>query len=1203
MTITPTSHDDIADLKFDNVAIDAKAPVYSDDNVTFTGSYSTAENTDSLLFNKHNNNKAFEAAFRVKDIKGNGFAFRDWAAVDSESALQNNTLVLKAGKKEQVHNITISDEINGGTVSADETIAAAGDTVTLTVTPDTGRNVKSIFVNNGAVDVTDNGNGTYSFEMPDGDVTVGAEFEKQKFTVTWKNGDAVLETDENVEYGTTPEYNGETPTKDADVQYTYTFSDWSPAVDAVTGNVTYTAQFSKTVNKYTVTWKNGDTILETDEDVEYGAIPEYNGETPTKAMDDKYTYKFSDWSPAISSVEGDIVYTALFIVAVRPKCGDRAYWSFDESTGKLTISGTGNMYDYSYENLPWDNYLGKITSVEIENGITSIGICAFYNCARLESVTIPDSVESIGDYALYYCPKLKPITIPEKVTSIGTDAFCGCRNITDVYCYADPDKLTWNEVDCDDFIRSPKHTTVCHVPVKYYWQYVKKFGTGSETPVNVTFDTDAPHGQCGESAYWLFDSDTGKLTISGTGAMYDYDYNTQPWNGYRNNITSVEIENGITSIGEYAFYNCTSLESVTIPDSVTSIGADAFYECTNITDVYCYADPANLTWNEVGCNDFIWTTKHTTVCHVPAKYYLQYVKKFGKSVNVTFDTDAPHGQCGESAYWLFDSGKLTIIGTGDMYNYYDTQPWYNYKDNITSVEIENGITSIGYSAFESCANLTSITIPDSVTSIGNYTFYGCTSLESITIPEKVTSIGRQSFQNCTSLKSITIPDSVESIGEQTFQNCTSLESITIPEKVTSIGADAFSSCTSLTSVKMSKNVTSIGDQAFFDCTSLASITIPNSVTSIGRDAFLNCTNIKDIYCDADPDTLTWDEDGCNDFMGAQESRETVCHVPAEYLETYEAKFGAGSDYPVNVRFVGDVDMGLGEHLYGHSITLDGSIGVNFYVELTDELLASENAEMVFTAPNGSKTDTQTLLVKDVIADDSNKVVIGSKTYYKFKCSISAKDMASTMTAQLIDGESKGTEYTYSVKDYADYLLAHTEVKQYEKAAPLVKAMLNYGAASQTYFGIEGTAANASLTDEEKALGEASDLDTFELDNNVALPEGVTFEGATLSLKSETTLSLYFKGLAEGTKFTCDGKTVETAKNGEYVVARIRGIKASELENSFTVKFGESSETYNVTYNVMTYCYNVLNDSTVDDNLQNVCKALYKYTQAAKTYSE
>ena len=256
--------------------------------------------------------------------------------------------------------------------------------------------------------------------------------------------------------------------------------------------------------------------------------------------------------------------------------------------------------------------------------------------------------------------------------------------------------------------------------------------------------------------------------------------------------------------------------------------------------------------------------------------------------------------------------------------------------------------------------------------------------------------------------------------------------------------------------------------------------------------------------------------------------------------------------------------------------------------------------MVFTVPNGSKTDTQTLLVKDVIAEDSNKVVIGGKTYYKFKCSISVKDMASEITAQLVDGEKSGKEYTYSVKDYAEYLLSHTEIEEYEKAAPLVKAMLNYGAASQTYFGIEGTAANAGLDDTDKALGEVSIPETFKFNEaNAPLPAGVTFEGATLSLKSETTLSLYFNGLPEDIEFTCSNKDVETAKNGEYVVARIRGIKANELENDFTVTFADGS----VKYNAITYCYNVLNGGTDDAALQDVAKALYNYAEAAITYSE
>ena len=743
------------------------------------------------------------------------------------------------------------------------------------------------------------------------------------------------------------------------------------------------------------------------------------------------------------------------------QCGENAFWSFDTATSKLTISGTGAMYNYKYDaetgavTSPWYNYADSIISVEIENGITSIGNQAFQDCTSLTSITIPDSVTSIGNQALEHCTSLTSITIPDSVTSIGVCMFQECTS-----------------------------------------------------------------------------------------------------------LTSVTIPDSVTSIGVFAFQECTSLTSITIPDSVTSIGADAFYLCQNITDVYCYADPKNLTWDEYGCDDF--NEDGLTVCHVREEHIDTYKSEKFSDVNVKFQAEAMD-KCGDHAYWCFESKtrKLTISGTGDMADYeYDDEtdtvnsPWFVYKDNITSVEIEYGVTSIGDFAFEDCTDLNSVTIPNSVTGIGEWAFYVCTRLESITIPEKVTSIGKWAFVGCTGLTSITIPASV----------------------------------------------TSIGGWAFAGCTSLTSVTIPDSVTSIGTDAFYDCTNITDVYCYAAPANLTWDEFGCDDFIKSETGKPTICHVREEYLGKYNEKFGSS----VNVTFVGDldaVDMELGEHLYGHSITLDGSIGVNFYVELTDELLASDTAAMVFTVPNGSKTDTQTLLVKDVIAESSNKVVIGSKTYYKFKCSISAKDMASEITAQLVDGESKGKEYTYSVKDYADYLLAHTEVEQYEKAAPLVKAMLNYGAASQTYFGIEGTAANASLTDADKALGEVSDLDTFELDNNVALPEGVTFEGATLSLKSETTLSLYFKGLPAETVFTCDVKTVETAKNGEYVVARIRGIKASELQNDFTVTFEDDSVTYNVTYNVMTYCYNVLNDGKVDDNLKNVCKALYKYAQAAKTYSE
>ena len=230
------------------------------------------------------------------------------------------------------------------------------------------------------------------------------------------------------------------------------------------------------------------------------------------------------------------------------------------------------------------------------------------------------------------------------------------------------------------------------------------------------------------------------------------------------------------------------------------------------------------------------------------------------------------GQAGENVTWSLDNGVLTISGTGNMEDYSSASskmgPWYESRNEIETVIIEGGVTSIGKDAFRNCGSLidvtipnsvisigaeafaysglTSVTIPDSVTSIGNGAFLNCHSLTSVTISNGVTTIAENTFMYCNSLTSVIIPDGVISIERSAFYKCTNLASVTIPNSVTSIGDFAFSVSQRLTNVTIPDSVTNIGASAFYYCVNLTSVTIPDSVTSIGEKAF-DSTKLTDVY--------------------------------------------------------------------------------------------------------------------------------------------------------------------------------------------------------------------------------------------------------------------------------------------------------------------------------------------------------------------
>ena len=263
----------------------------------------------------------------------------------------------------------------------------------------------------------------------------------------------------------------------------------------------------------------------------------------------------------------------------------------------------------------------------------------------------------------------------------------------------------------------------------------------------------------------------------------------------------------------------------------------------------------------------------------------EQAEESAQAITVEDSSAQASGKCGDNLTWILDNECiLTIFGKGAMVDFVDSsaQPWSELRGSICEVKIQNGVTSIGNYAFDSCSRIENMTIPSSVTSIGDYAFYRCSDLTSVTIPNRVTSIGDYAFDMCSGLTRVTIPASVASLGKNAFFRC-NLTSITvdsqnpnyssldgvlynknkttliqyprrnnrtsfmIPNSVKIIGDDAFCACSMLTNVTISDGVTRIGDYAFEYCSSLKRVTISESVRSIGKGAFSPCNSLTDVY--------------------------------------------------------------------------------------------------------------------------------------------------------------------------------------------------------------------------------------------------------------------------------------------------------------------------------------------------------------------
>ena len=434
------------------------------------------------------------------------------------------------------------------------------------------------------------------------------------------------------------------------------------------------------------------------------------------------------------------------------------------------------------------------------SALSSIANNAFDGATSLTSITIPNSVTSIGSYAFNEATALTSITIPNSVTSMGTRTFKGATALKTV-TFGAGSALTSIGLSAFDGATSLTSITIPNS--------ITSIGSsafeGATSLISITFEGNAP--TIGTSAF----SSVGANAVANIGLAAEGFGTATTWNGLTivrtvacttgsftvtdNVITGSSncageavIPNSVTSIGNSAFYNATSLAAITIPNSVTSIGNYAFDLNTSLA-------------------------------------------------SVTFESDSLLTSIGAYAFGNTSLASITIpnsvtsIGAGA----------FNNASALTSIIIPNSVTSIGNYAFDLNTSLASVTFESDslLTSIGAYAF-GNTSLASITIPNSVTSIGAGAFFNTTSLTSITIPNSVTSIGNGAFNNASALTSIIIPNSVTSIGGYAFYNSTSLTSVTFEGNApATVGTSAFLNVGTDAVANIGFAATDFGEGTTWN----------------------------------------------------------------------------------------------------------------------------------------------------------------------------------------------------------------------------------------------------------------------------------------------------------------------------------------------------------------------------
>lgn len=576
-------------------------------------------------------------------------------------------------------------------------------------------------------------------------------------------------------------------------------------------------------------------------------------------------------------------------------------WEYDSSTQTLTISGEGDMPDYTsttYKNTPWYNYSSSMLSIVVEEGITRIGNWSFYG-TMVTSVTLPHGLTSIGDSSFRKCSGLKSLLFPEGLQTlgkfaffesgiesidipssmmtiesdafgksslktliikegvevIGAGTFCGCNGLTAVSLPSSVKKIEDQAFEGCNFKSIIFSNSLQSIGFAAFRNCLSL--EGINIPANVsTIGEDAFYGCPAIKSISINENNTTYDSRDNCNAIIETSTKTLI-SGCQNTI----IPSNVETIGESAFCRCSGLTNIIIPSSVKTIDDDAFQNCSGLKTITINNHPNYVLSINFGA--FSGCTSTTDVyCYASTLNFSTDNSYFKPNKATIF-----HVAANDKARWenLFSDRNVTFVG--DLENIekltYDVGEGNSVAISVSESDLaavtgeltipssytdgtnSYDVTAIAEDAFANCTNLTAVSIPSTITSIGSEAFSGCAGLSSITIPSGVTEINASTFAGCSSLASVSLPTNISAIGNNAFDGCSSLSSITLPTGLTSIAKGAFKG-TGLTTIEIPYSVKSVGESSFEGCSGLKSVTLPTDLAMIAKNTFLNCTSMTTV---------------------------------------------------------------------------------------------------------------------------------------------------------------------------------------------------------------------------------------------------------------------------------------------------------------------------------------------------------------------